>query len=80
MIKDIVMPQIGESLTEEIVIVKWRRKVGDIVKKGEIIVEIETGKGTVELESVYEGTLVEIVVREGQAALPLIAIGRIEQK
>ena len=74
------MPQIGESLTEEIVIVKWRRKVGDIVKKGEIIVEIETGKGTVELESVYEGTLVEIVVREGQAALPLIAIGRIEQK
>ncbi len=42
-------------------IVGWSRQVGDVVKRGDVIAEIETDKATVEMEALASGTLVEIV-------------------
>jgi pyruvate dehydrogenase E2 component (dihydrolipoamide acetyltransferase) len=61
------MPKMGQSV-EECVIVKWRCKDGDKVKKGDILFEIETEKAVLEVESFYEGTLLKVLVSQGQAA------------
>lgn len=66
MAADVVMPQLGLTMTEGTV-VKWLKKVGDTVKKGEAIFEVETDKVTQEVNSMDEGTLTQIVVGEGQA-------------
>jgi pyruvate dehydrogenase E2 component (dihydrolipoamide acetyltransferase) len=64
---DITMPKMGFDMTEG-TIVKWLKKPGDDVKKGESIAEIETDKVTIEIEAFDSGTLSEIVVQEGQTA------------
>ena len=74
---DIVIPQVGESADEEVIIVKWKKKVGDHVEKGELLLEIETGKGAMELESVYEGVLVEIIADVESTVHALSPVGRI---
>ena len=48
MIEEIVIPQVGETIEEEVVILKWVKEVGDPVNKGEILMDIETGKGAIE--------------------------------
>lgn len=58
------MPQAGQSM-EEGTIVKWHKSVGDAVKKGDVLFEVETDKATVEAESIHEGVLRKIVVDEG---------------
>ena len=78
MIRDIIIPQVGETAEEEVVILKWRKKAGDQVKKGEILMEIETGKGALELEAPYDGTIVEICIEEGQTITPLTVAAHIE--
>jgi pyruvate/2-oxoglutarate dehydrogenase complex dihydrolipoamide acyltransferase (E2) component len=78
MIRDIIIPQVGETVEEEVVILKWRKKPGDRVKKGEILMDIETGKGALDLESPYDGTIVEIFLDEGQVATPLTVAAHIE--
>jgi pyruvate dehydrogenase E2 component (dihydrolipoamide acetyltransferase) len=67
MAQPILMPKMGQSV-EECTIVKWRGKEGDKVKKGDILFEIETEKAVLEVESFYEGTLLKILISEGQAA------------
>ncbi len=52
----ILMPRLSDTMTEG-VIAAWHKKVGDPVKKGELLAEIETDKATMELESYKEGTL-----------------------
>lgn len=61
---DITMPKMGFDMTEGL-IVRWLKKVGDHVNKGEAIAEIETDKVTIEIESFVSGTLSEIVAPEG---------------
>ncbi len=61
----ITMPQMGADMTEGTVL-KWLKKVGDEVKRGEIIAEIETDKATVELEAFEGGVLQQLVVEEGE--------------
>ncbi len=61
---DIVMPKMGESINEG-TIIKWHKKIGDKVKKDEIIFEISTDKVDTEIPSSVEGTLKEIKVNEG---------------
>ena len=78
MIEDIIIPQVGETADEDVIILQWKKRVGDHVEKGELFLDIETGKGTMELESVYEGTLVEIIAVEGETVHPLDKVGRIE--
>ena len=64
---DIIMPKMGDAMTEGKVLT-WRKKVGDTVAQGEPIAEIETDKVNVDIEAEEAGTLVEIVVGEGQSA------------
>ncbi|MEG8945506.1 dihydrolipoamide acetyltransferase family protein [Rosettibacter firmus] len=64
---EIIMPQMGESITEG-TIIKWHKKVGDKVKKDEIIYEITTDKVDTEIPSPCDGTLVEIRVKENEVA------------
>src|SRR3989304_5763916 len=64
---DVIMPKMGDAMTEGKVLI-WRKKVGDVVAQGEPIAEIETDKVNVDIEAEEAGTLVEIVVGEGQSA------------
>lgn len=60
---DIAMPKMGESVMEGTVI-KWHKKVGDPIKKDEVIFEISTDKVDTEIPSPEEGILAEIMVKE----------------
>ncbi len=61
---DIVMPKMGESVSEG-TIIKWHKKVGDSVKRDEIIFEISTDKVDTEIPAAEAGVLTEILVKEG---------------
>ena len=60
----ILMPALSPTM-EEGKLAKWIVKVGDKVKSGDVLAEIETDKATMEVESVDEGTVTEILVAEG---------------
>jgi len=64
MAEAILMPRLSDTMTEG-VIAAWHKKVGDSVKKGELLAEIETDKATMELESYKEGTLLHIGIDKG---------------
>jgi len=61
---DILMPALSPTM-EEGTLAKWHVKVGDTVKAGDVIAEIETDKATMEVEAVDEGTLGKILVADG---------------
>lgn len=61
------MPKMSDTMTEG-VIAKWHKKVGDKVKSGDLMAEIETDKATMDFESYQEGTLLYIGAEEGSAA------------
>ncbi|WP_447641040.1 MULTISPECIES: pyruvate dehydrogenase complex dihydrolipoamide acetyltransferase [Chitinophagaceae] len=60
----LLMPRLSDTMTEG-VIASWQKKVGDTVKKGDVLAEIETDKATMELESYHDGTLLYIGVDQG---------------
>lgn len=62
----IKMPRMSDTMTEG-VIVAWHKKVGDKVKSGDLLAEIETDKAVMEFESFQEGTLLYIGAEKGQA-------------
>src|SRR5215471_9844977 len=64
MAEAILMPRLSDTMTEG-VIAEWHKKVGDPVKKGELLAEIETDKATMELESYKDGTLLHIGTDKG---------------
>lgn len=55
----ILMPRLSDTMTEG-VIAAWHKKVGDTVKKGDLLAEVETDKATMELESYKDGTLLHV--------------------
>jgi pyruvate dehydrogenase E2 component (dihydrolipoamide acetyltransferase) len=61
------MPKMSDTMTEGVV-AKWHKKVGDSIKSGELVAEIETDKATMEFESYQEGVLLYRGVEEGKAA------------
>ncbi len=61
---DMIMPQMGESIAEAKVS-KWRKKIGDAVKKDEVILDISTDKVDSEIPAPAAGTLVELLANEG---------------
>ncbi len=61
------MPRLSDTM-EEGTVAKWLKKVGDKVKEGDILAEIETDKATMEFESFHEGTLLYIGIAEGDGA------------
>jgi pyruvate dehydrogenase E2 component (dihydrolipoamide acetyltransferase) len=62
----ITMPRMSDTMTEG-VIVEWHKKVGDKLKPGDLMAEVETDKATMELESYSEGTLLYIGVEKGKS-------------
>jgi pyruvate dehydrogenase E2 component (dihydrolipoamide acetyltransferase) len=68
----IYMPKLSDTMLEGVV-AEWTKKVGDTVKNGEVLAEIETDKATMEFESFYDGVLLYIGVEKGKAA-PVNAI------
>jgi pyruvate dehydrogenase E2 component (dihydrolipoamide acetyltransferase) len=60
----ILMPRLSDTMTEG-VIAAWHKKVGDAVKKGELLAEVETDKATMDLESYKDGTLLHIGIEPG---------------
>lgn len=69
---DIVMPQLGESVTEG-TLSKWLKQTGDLVEEYEAICEVETDKVNTEVPSLYSGKLGKIFVQEGQT----VAVGQL---
>jgi pyruvate dehydrogenase E1 component beta subunit len=60
----VLMPALSPTMTEG-KLAKWHVKVGDVVKAGQVICEIETDKATMEVEAVDEGTVAQILIEEG---------------
>jgi pyruvate dehydrogenase E2 component (dihydrolipoamide acetyltransferase) len=63
----VVMPPFGDA-SGELVLAHWHKAPGDRVEKGEALFDVETEKVTVPVESLYAGTLVEVLLDEGAAA------------
>ena len=61
------MPKMSDTMTEG-VIASWHKKVGDKVKSGDVLADVETDKATMELESYNDGTLLYIGVKEKESA------------
>ncbi|HET8962436.1 MAG TPA: 2-oxo acid dehydrogenase subunit E2, partial [Chitinophagales bacterium] len=61
------MPKLSDTMTEGVV-AKWHKKVGDKVKSGELLADIQTDKATMEFESFQDGVLLHIGVEEGKGA------------
>ncbi len=64
MATEILMPALSPTMTEG-KLSKWLKKIGDEVKSGDVLAEIETDKATMEVEAVEEGKLLQILVEEG---------------
>ena len=63
----ITMPRLSDTMTEGVV-ATWLKKVGDTIKTGDILAEIETDKATMEFETFHDGVLLHIGIQEGQSA------------
>lgn len=61
------MPKLSDTMTEGVV-AQWHKKIGDTVKSGELLADIETDKATMEFESFQEGVLLYIGVEKGKTA------------
>ena len=61
------MPKLSDTMTEGVV-AAWHKKVGDEVKSGELLAEIESDKATMEFESYFDGVLLHIGVEKGKTA------------
>ncbi len=77
---EVNMPQLSDTMTEGTV-VKWYKKVGDKVKAGEKIADVETDKAVMEMEAFEDGTLAKIAVPEGSkvavgAVIAILATGK----
>ena len=77
MLLDVVMPKMGESITEG-TILEWRKKVGDPVQKDELFLEIGTDKVDSEIPSLESGIIVEILALENDVVDVGTVIARIE--
>ena len=77
MAREVPMPRLSDTM-EEGRVLQWYKQVGDSIKKGELLAEIETDKAVMDLESVEEGTLLQLLVAEGGSAAlgdPIALVG-----
>ena len=75
--QEYLLPDVGEGLTEA-EIVTWKVQVGDVIEVNDVVVEIETAKSLVELPSPYAGTVLALLVPEGETVpvgTPIIRVG-----
>ena len=78
---EIVVPQIGEAVSE-LTIVEWYKKEGDYIRKGDPLFSVDADKSVVEVESFTDGVLEKIVVRAGDTVYPnqVVALVKSEQE
>lgn len=69
------IPKLGQS-EETVTIQSWKVKEGDVIKKGDVIFDVETDKSVLDVESQFEGTLLKILVPAGKE-VPVMTIGAI---
>ncbi|MFK7762517.1 MAG: dihydrolipoamide acetyltransferase family protein [Roseobacter sp.] len=77
MAKPIVMPQVGQDLTEG-ELIEWNVKVGDSVKKGDVLAVVESEKASFEVEAYEDGVVLELLYEPGDMAIvlePLLILG-----
>jgi pyruvate dehydrogenase E2 component (dihydrolipoamide acetyltransferase) len=76
------MPKLGFDMAEG-TLVRWLKKVGETVNKGEVLAEIETDKATVEVESLASGVVRKLLVDEGAVVpvnTPIAVVGSVDEK
>jgi pyruvate dehydrogenase E2 component (dihydrolipoamide acetyltransferase) len=79
---EIVMPKLSDTMTEGR-LVSWKKRVGETVRRGDILAEVETDKANMELEAFASGVLLEIRVQAGELAevgTVIAVIGKAEEK
>src|ERR1039458_9525117 len=64
MLTKVTMPS-GGTNTDQLLVVAWLKNVGDVVKRGDILMEVETDKAVMEVESFAQGTLLAKKIEEG---------------
>ena len=65
---NIEMPKLSDTMTEG-TLIKWHKKIGDIVQIGDILAEVETDKATMEMEAFDDGIITDILIAEGEKAV-----------
>lgn len=76
--KEVVMPKVGLDM-EEGTVVEWLIGVGDHIEEGDLLFSIETDKTVTDIESSVTGTLIEILVEEGDTVDIATVIAYIEE-
>ena len=79
---EIVMPKLSDTMTEG-TLVSWKKRVGEAVRRGDVLAEVETDKANMELEAFVSGELLEIRVQAGesvQVGTVIAIIGKPEEK
>jgi pyruvate dehydrogenase E2 component (dihydrolipoamide acetyltransferase) len=79
---EIVMPKLSDTMTEGR-IVSWKKRVGEAVRRGDVLAEVETDKANMELEAFAQGVLLEIRVQAGEMAqvgTVIAVIGKADEK
>ncbi len=69
---EFVMPTLGSDMTEG-TLVEWKKKVGELVVKGEIIAEVDTEKAAIEIESFHSGVIEQLLAKPGER----VPVGRV---
>ena len=79
MIIDVIMPKMGESITEG-TILEWRKKIGEFIELDEILLEIGTDKVDSEIPSSAAGVLVEILAEPNDVKDVGVVIAKIAKR
>jgi len=79
MVYDIVMPQLSDSM-EEGKLIEWKKKVGDSVKVGDVIADVESDKAIMEVQTFHAGVIKELLVKEGSTVPIKTVIAKIESQ
>ena len=61
----LTLPQAGKSASSATVL-RWRKRVGDAIRKGDVLLEVETDEGLAAIESAAEGTLKQVLASAGR--------------
>lgn len=75
---EFTMPKLGHAM-EEATIVAWRKPTGARIERGDILLEVETDKAVLEIETIHRGVLVEILAQPGQTVAVGVPIALIEE-
>ncbi len=77
---DVIVPRLGSSDDgDEVRILRWIKRAGAAVRKGEALLEVETDKVNVEIEAPADGTLAEVSAQEGDFVKFGAAVAAIEK-